>query len=128
MLKKKIKILVLDDEKDICKFVKLLFEKKGFLVYTALSGAAAIRIARRVKPQIALLDIYLKRGLSGLDTLKKIRKALPACKCVMVTWDKAQDKVKEAKEMGAAAYLVKPLTIEQLLKGVNRIVNRLIKS
>lgn len=127
MTSKKIKLLILDDEKDICKFIKLLFQKKGFSVYSALSGTQAIRIAKKNKPDIAILDIYLKKGLSGLDTLKQIRELLPSCKCVMVTWDKAQETVKEAKALGAAAYLVKPLTIDQLLKVVNRTVKRLAK-
>lgn len=125
MAVKKLKLLILDDEKDICKFIKLLFRKKGFLTYSALSGGAAVKIAKKVKPDIALLDIYLKRGISGLDTLRQIKKAVPACKCIMVTWDKAKEKVKEAKKMGAVSYLVKPLTIDQLAKTVKREVSRL---
>jgi len=121
MADKKLKILVVDDEKDICAFVKLLFRKEGFLTYSALSGAQAVRLAKKIKPDVALLDIHLKRGITGLDVLKQIRKAVPACRCVMVTWDKAQEKMKEARLMGAADYLTKPLTTAQLLKVVNRI-------
>jgi len=127
MAMRKIKLLVVDDEKDICKFVKLIFKKKGFLVYSAFSGEAAIRIARRTKPDIALLDIYLKKGIDGLETLKGISKVALYCKCIMVTWDKAEDKIKEARREGAVSYLVKPLTIEQLLKVVSRVVKGLRK-
>ena len=127
MAMRKIKLLVVDDEKDICKFVKLIFKKKGFLVYSAFSGEAAIRIARRTKPDIALLDIYLKKGIDGLETLKGINKVALYCKCIMVTWDKAEDKIKEARREGAVSYLVKPLTIEQLLKVVSRVVKGLRK-
>ena len=122
MFKKKIKLLIVDDEKDICKFVKLLFRREGFLTYSALSDTAAVRISKKVKPQIALLDIYLKRGKSGLDTLKQIHKILPSCRCIVVTWDKAKDKIKEAKALGAVSYLTKPLTIDQLFRVVNRVV------
>lgn len=122
MIKKKIKLLIVDDEKDICKFVKLLFRKEGFLTYSALSDIAAVRISKKIKPQIALLDIYLKRGKSGLDALKQIRKIVPSCRCIVVTWDKAANKIKEAKALGAVSYLAKPLTIEQLFKVVNRVV------
>lgn len=125
---KKLKLLILDDEKDICRFVKLLFTKKGFSVYTALTKDSAVRIAKKVKPDIALLDIYLKKGITGLDTLKQIEKAVPSCKCVMVTWDRAEAMVKKAKELGAVSYLVKPLTIDQLLKVVNRAVKRISSS
>ena len=125
MINKKVKLLVVDDEKEICKFVKLLFKKEGFLTYSALSNTAAISIAKRVHPQIALLDIYLSRGTSGLDTLKQIKKIAPSCKCIMVTWDKAEGKIKEAKVLGAVAYLTKPLTTGQLLKVVNRVVKNI---
>lgn len=117
----KLKLLVVDDEKDICNFVKLLFRKEGFLTYSALSGTQAVRLAKKIKPDVTLLDIHLKRGVSGLDVLKQIRKGVPACRCVMVTWDKGQDKMREARLIGASDYLTKPLTTSQLLKVVNRI-------
>jgi len=127
MLKKKIKLMVLDDERDICEFVKALFRKKGFSVFSALSGNEAIRKIKKIKPDIALLDIYLKKGLDGLKTLKKIREISPLCRCVMVTWDSAVSKIREAKEMGAVSYLVKPLTITELLRVVYRAVSGIRK-
>ncbi|MCX5704166.1 MAG: response regulator [Candidatus Omnitrophica bacterium] len=121
MTDKKLKLLIVDDEKDICTFVKLLFRKEGFLTYSALSGTQAVRLAKKIKPDIALLDIRLKRGISGLDVLRGIRKSVPACRCVMVTWDKGEERIKEARLIGAIDYLTKPLTTVQLLKVVNRI-------
>lgn len=127
MITKKLKLLIVDDEKDICKFVKLLFRKKGFLVYCALSGSRAISITKKAKPDIALLDIYLKRGMDGLEALSRIRKILPKCRCVMVTWDKTESKMKEAKKLGAISYLTKPLAITQLYKVVNHLARDIRK-
>ena len=125
MAGKKIKLLVVDDEKDICDFVKLLFRKKGFLVYSALSGVKAVQIAKKVKPNVALLDIHLKTGITGLEVLKQLKESLPACRCVMVTWDKAQEKIKEARVLGAVSYLTKPLTTNQLIKVVERVTKNI---
>ena len=122
MADKKKKLLVVDDEKDICKFVKLLFKKRGFLVYSALSGVKAIQAAQRIRPDIALLDIHLKKGIDGLEVLRQIRARMPSCRCVMVTWDNAQAKMKEAKKLGAVSYLTKPLTVSQLIKVVSRVM------
>ena len=122
MADRKMKLLIVDDEKDICSFVKLLFRKKGFLVYGATSGKQAISIAKRIKPDIVLVDIHLKKGIDGLEVLRQIRKFMPKCRCVMVTWDKAQGKMKEAKRLGAVSYLTKPLTTKQLAMVVSRIV------
>ncbi|MBI4706912.1 MAG: response regulator [Candidatus Omnitrophica bacterium] len=124
MLKRKMKLLVVDDEKDICHFVKLLFKKEGFLVYSALSGTQALNAARKIKPDITLLDIYLKKGITGLEVLEQIRKSVPNCRNIMVTWDKAEEKMQEAKKLGAVSYLTKPLTVTQLLKVVTRIAKQ----
>lgn len=122
MATKKIKLLIADDERDICRFVKLLFRKKGFLVYSALSGKEALRAIKRVKPDIALLDIHFKKGIDGIKLLRQTRETMPDCRCVMVTWDKAQAKMKDAKKLGALSYLTKPLTTRQLLRVVDCVV------
>jgi len=127
MVSKKIKLLIVDDEKDICRFLGVLFRKRGFTVYTALSGKEAIKIARKAKPDIALLDIYLKKGMNGFQALRKIRELLPQCRCAMITWDKAEERIREARHIGAVAYLTKPLTINELSKWVNRLVKQLKK-
>lgn len=125
MPSQKLKLLVVDDEKDICNFIELLFKKKGFTVYTALSGTEAVATAGRVKPDIVLLDIYLKKGMDGIETLREIRKISPNSRCVIVTWDASQEKVKEAQTLGASSYLTKPLTIPQLLKAVETLSKKI---
>jgi DNA-binding response OmpR family regulator len=127
MIAKKIKLLVLDDERDICNFIKLWLRKKGFTVYSTLTGMGALKLAKKVKPQIALLDIHLKKDMDGLEALRHIRKIIPSCRNVMITWDKAQEKVKVAKRLGAVSYLTKPLTINQLYRVVNKIAKNIRK-
>ena len=127
MVSKKIKLLIVDDEKDVCRFLGVLFRRRGFTVYTALSGKEAIKIARKAKPDMALLDIYLKKGMNGFQALRKIREFLPQCRCAMITWDKAEEKIREARHIGAVAYLTKPLTINELSKWVNKLVRQLKK-
>lgn len=124
---RKIKLLVVDDEKDICSFVKLLFRKKGFLAYSALSGAQALALAKKTKPDIALLDIHLKVAINGIEVLKLLRQEAPVCRCVMVTWDKEQAKMKEAKKLGAESYLTKPLTTVQLFRVVDSVAKDIRK-
>ena len=82
----------------------------------------AIQAAKRIRPDIALLDIHLKKGIDGLEVLRQIRAQMPSCRCVMVTWDNAQAKMKEAKKLGAVSYLTKPLTVSQLIKVVSRVM------
>jgi len=127
MCSKNVKVLIIDDEKDICNFVKLLFRKKGFLVYSALSGRRGIQIAKKVKPDIVLIDIHLRRGIDGLEALREIRKLVLGSYCIMVTWDSAHEKIKAAKKLGATSYLTKPLTATELYRTVNRFATRIRK-
>jgi DNA-binding NtrC family response regulator len=120
---RKIKLLIVDDEKDICAFVKMFFRKRGFLTYSALSGIQALSVIKKVKPHITLLDIHLKKGMDGMEVLKRAVAIAPDCRYVMITWDKTQAKIKQAKGLGVAAYLTKPLSTTQLLKVVDTVAH-----
>jgi len=125
---KKLKLLIVDDEKDICKFVKMVFKNKGFLVYNALTGRNAVKIAKKVKPDIVLMDLYLRKGIDGIQALCQISKISPKTKCIMVTWEKAKGKIMEAKKLGAVSYLTKPLTVKDLIKAVSKLLKGLKKA
>lgn len=118
-------IFILDDEKDICQFVKEFFVKRGFEVYTALNSKAAVTTIKKIKPDIALLDIRLAdKDASGLDVLKSLKEKHPSCLCVMVTYMDDEKIIKQAMDMGAIDYLKKPLTPAEIEKTINKIVKK----
>lgn len=122
MLKNKIKLLIVDDEKDICEFEKAYLEKRDFDVSTVQSGAKAVTLAKKLKPDIALIDIHMGKGITGIEILEKLLKACPECKCIMSTWDK--EKALEAEKLGAVGVLIKPAEIQELEKMVSKIAGR----
>jgi len=107
------RILIVDDEIDVCDFVKNFFEERDFQVYTALNGNDAIRIVRKDKPELILLDVRMK-GMDGIETLKKIREVDKKVKIVMVTAVAEQDIMDQASKLGASKYITKPLILEEL--------------
>jgi len=107
------KILVVDDEIDVCDFVKNFFEERAFRVYTALNGQEALRIVKKEKPHLILLDIRMK-GMDGIETLKKIREVNKDVKVIMVTAVEDQEKMDNACKLGACEYITKPLVLEDL--------------
>lgn len=111
------KILVVDDEMDVCDFVKQFFEERNYSVTPALDGEQAIRILRKHKFDIILLDIKMKK-MDGIETLRNIRKIDPKAKVIMVTALADQDKMDDACKLGACKYIVKPLILEELEKTV----------
>ena len=113
------KILVVDDELDICDFVKNFFQERGYHVYTALSGEDAIVIARQEKPELVLLDIKMK-GMDGIAALKHLRELNRNQKVIMITALEDQDKMDEASRLGACDYITKPLMLDHLEHAVEK--------
>ena len=120
--KKKVKLLIIDDEKDICVFEKNYFEKRDFRVSVAQTGETALKLAAKQKPDIALIDVHMAKGMNGMEILKKLLEIQPGCRCIMATWDK--DRAAEAKKMGAVDYLIKPVQLQD----VDNMINKAVKS
>ena len=117
------KILVVDDEIDVCDFVKQFFEERNFRTFTALSGEETLRILKKEKPDIILLDIRMKK-MDGIETLKRIREIDKDVKVIMVTAVDEQDKMKICRKLGASKYVTKPLVLEELEKVVSSHVKK----
>lgn len=126
MSNKRLKLLLIDDEKDICSFEKSYFEKHNFSVSCAYTGLSGVKLARKQKPDIALIDIYLSKRMDGIQTLQKLLKLNPECKCIMTTWDK--ERALEAKKLGAVDILIKPTEIRTLEKAVFKTAKQILKT
>lgn len=107
------KILVVDDENDICSFVQNFFQERGYDVVTALSGDDALALIKKDRPDLVLLDIKMK-GMDGIAVLKHIKDIDRTIKVVMVTALEEQEKMDEACRLGACEYITKPLVLDQL--------------
>lgn len=113
------KIMVVDDEHDICDFVKNFFQERGYEVLTASSGDEALDVAKKEKPELILLDIKMK-GMDGIATLKHLREMDKGQKVIMVTALEDQDKMAEACKLGASEYITKPLVLDYLEQAVEK--------
>lgn len=123
-----LKMLILDDDEDICHFTKEYFARRGFEIFTATNGEAAINLAKTENADIALLDIHLDEPeLSGLDVLEAIKNDVPDCYCIMVTRDDDREKELEAINLGAFDYLTKLLTAKDLDEVITKAVKKIRK-
>lgn len=113
------KILVVDDEIDICDFVETFLKDRGFQVFTAANGDEALNIAKNEKPELVLLDIKMK-GMDGIAVLKHIKEMDKNIKVIMVTALEDQDKIHEAYKLGACDYITKPLILDYLEQTVGK--------
>jgi len=121
------KILVVDDELEICDFLKAFFEEREYDVETACSGEDALGAVDRGNPQVVLLDIHMP-GMDGMSVLKQIKQTHPKIKVIMVTAIETQEKIEEAMRLGADNYITKPLSLEYLEKDVQEKIEHMIGS
>ena len=108
-----IKMLVVDDEIEICDFLKAFFEDRNYKVFTAMNGGSAIKAVEAEKPSVVLLDIKMPTP-DGIEVLKWIKTHYPSTKVIMVTALETRDKIEEAIRLGADNYITKPLSLEYL--------------
>ncbi len=102
------KSLIVDDEALIRLSLKKLFEKEGFTVLTASSGASALKILEEETPGIVVLDVRLPDS-SGIDLLKTIKEVNPETVVIVITGYADIKSSVEAMKMGAYDFLEKPL-------------------
>ncbi|MDD4899334.1 MAG: response regulator [Candidatus Omnitrophica bacterium] len=103
------KILVVDDEKEICEITREFLQKKHYHCFCAYSAQEALELVKKEHPQAVLLDIRLGDA-SGLDVLPKIKKFDQRIKVIMVTGLGDDQTINEAKSKGADDFLIKPFT------------------
>lgn len=118
------KILLVEDEVSIRKFIKINLEREGFEVFEAGSGEEGLEIAEREKPAIVLLDIMLP-GMDGFEVCDRLRKSFPHLGIIMLT-AKAEDYDKiMGLQSGTDDYLTKPFNPTELTLRIKSLERRL---
>jgi DNA-binding response OmpR family regulator len=108
------RLLVVDDEIEICNFVKMFFELRGVRVLQASNAEEAVSGAASFQPHVVLLDVMMKNSEDGLTTLPRIREAVPKAKVLMTTGVDDEISMVRARSLGACDYITKPLVLEDL--------------
>jgi CheY-like chemotaxis protein len=116
----KAKILLVDDEPGMLRYIKTLLEVDDHKVETASTGEQALeRIEKGLQPDLVLLDLLMP-GIDGLQTLEKLRQMQPGIKVVMLSCVSDTRKVGSAIRLGAQDYLTKPFEKAELDKVIDQ--------
>ncbi len=113
MITKK-RILVVDDESGILRFVSTSLGLAGFDVITTGSGQEALQFAETQNPDLILLDI-LMQPLSGFDVLERLRKF---SQVPVVVFTAQRDIAEQAMKQGADGFIIKPFVPDELIKKI----------
>lgn len=118
------KILAVDDERAILRFLRTVLVAKDFLFYSAESGQEALNAAALIKPDIVLLDLGLP-DMDGIDVIRRMREWLHVPIIVISVREREDDKV-VALDAGADDYMTKPFGIEELLARIRVALRRVV--
>ncbi|MGE5221129.1 MAG: response regulator transcription factor, partial [Omnitrophica WOR_2 bacterium] len=116
------RILVVDDEERMVRFIRLNLEHDGFRVTEAYRGAQAIDRLRSTLPDLVLLDIMLP-DMDGFEVLKMIRE-VSNVPVIMLTAKGEEDDRVRGLELGADDYVTKPFSPRELVSRVRAVLRR----
>jgi two-component system KDP operon response regulator KdpE len=117
------RILVVDDEERMVRFIRLNLEHDGFEVVEAYRGAQAIERLRDSMPDLVLLDVMMP-DLDGFEVLKMIRE-FSSVPVIMLTAKGEEDDRVKGLELGADDYITKPFSPRELVSRVKAVLRRL---
>ncbi|MBQ3523474.1 MAG: response regulator transcription factor [Clostridia bacterium] len=116
------KILVVDDDKNICDLLRMYLEKEGYAVAMAHNGIDAVNAFNAGNPDLILLDIMLPQ-LDGWQVCREIRKVSEAPIIMLTAKDEVFDKVL-GLELGADDYVTKPFDTKEIVARIKAVLRR----
>lgn len=122
MAGKKSKILIIEDDVFLTKAYKIKFDKEGFNVFLASDGEEGLKIARKEKPALIILDLMLPK-MNGFEFLKVIKEDEQVKNIPIVTLSNLGQKTDQEKalSLGAAEYFIKTEhTLEDIIKRIKK--------
>ena len=116
------KLLIVDDDSNICELLRLHFESEGYLVKTASDGIEGINTFRTYAPDLVLLDIMMPRK-DGWQVCREIRESSQKPVIMITAKNEVFDKVL-GLELGADDFIVKPFDMKELSARVKAVLRR----
>lgn len=117
-----IKILIVEDEEKIARFIELELIHEGYKVIKANNGRTGLEIAERGEADLVILDVMLPE-INGLEVLRRIRRVSEVPIIMLTARDAVMDKV-SGLDAGADDYITKPFAIEELLARIRTALKK----
>lgn len=116
------KILIIEDEKQIARFIELELQHEGYVVEIQHDGREGLRAVEENVPDLILLDIMLP-GINGMEVCRRIRQFSNVPIIMLTARDETTDKVM-GLDLGANDYITKPFVIEELLARIRAALRK----
>jgi two-component system, NarL family, nitrate/nitrite response regulator NarL len=118
-----VRAIAIEDDEAVARLISQVLSSHGFEVCgTAGTGEDGVALARRERPDVALVDLGLPR-MSGEEVIQAIRQELPKTKCIALTAVDIPARVMAALRSGAAGYILKPFHASELARAVEEVLS-----
>lgn len=117
-----LRVLIIEDEKDIVRLLKYNLEKEGYKTLTAADGESGLALARKESPDLLILDLMLPK-LDGIQVCRTLRQDSQV-PILMLTAKKEEIDRILGLEIGADDYMIKPFSVRELLARIKTILRR----
>ena len=120
------KVLIIDDELDFCKLVKLNLELSGqFEAHIAVNGKQGLDLARKTKPDLIILDILMP-GMDGFEVLEALKKdsRMVQIPVIMLTAKSDDASRISAAKLYSEEFIAKPIQAQDLIAKINEVIKR----
>ena len=117
------KILIIDDEKEICESIKMILEYEGYEANYSTSAVEGLKIAEGNPPLCLLLDIQMPE-MSGFEVLKRVKESAPSLSVIIISAHGSVENAIKATRLGAFDFIEKPIDRDKLLISVRNAVEQ----
>jgi DNA-binding response OmpR family regulator len=114
-MKRKMKVLLVDDEEEFVKALAERLEMRDLSSDTVYDGEGALSYVENQEPDVMVLDLKMP-GIDGMEVLRKVKKAYPGIEVIMLTGHGTKKDEEEARRLGIFDYMEKPVDIDSLVK------------
>src|SRR5512141_1220940 len=123
MLTQKTRVLIVDDDASMARYLSTYLARHNFDVNTVVSGEEAIRMFRVYDPVLVLLDVAMN-GMSGIDTLERIKQIKPDVSVIMISAQSNPALIFKASKLGADDYISKPFEPKELEVRIAKVMDK----
>src|SRR5512146_2881505 len=119
----KLRVLIVDDDGSMARYLSAYLVRRNFDVSTAASGEEAIRMFRVYDPSLVLLDVAMQ-GMNGIETLERIKQIKPDVSVIMLSAQNNPEMIFKASKLGADDYIAKPFEPRELEVRIGKVLDK----
>ena len=118
------KIVVADDDLDLCELLEMKLRQSNYEVFTAMDGVQALEIVRSIRPNLVILDIMMPL-MTGMEVLRELKSEIATADIpiILMTAKRQESDVTSGFALGVVDYIVKPFNLKDLVAQVRGVIS-----